>query len=487
MEGKSLRYETVIGLEVHAQLKTKSKIFCGSDASFGANPNEHTCTIDLGLPGVLPVLNKEVVESSIKLGLAVGAKISESCRFARKHYFYPDLPKGYQISQYESPICEGGEVSFLTKKNEKVIIRLTRIHMEEDAGKLIHDDQSLKNTGSLVDFNRAGVPLLEIVSEPELRSPQDAELYARKLRTLVRYLDICDGNMQEGSLRCDANISLRKPGEKSFGSKVEIKNVNSFRSLRKALEYEELRQAELLNENQSIIQETRLWDESSNVTRNMRTKEYAHDYRYFPDPDLVPLEVDKEWISEIEKTLPELPDTKRARFVNNYKLPLYDSEILTSEHAIADYFEKTVKSFDPKDVKLASNWVMGDILGLLNERKISIEECPISPENLAEMISLIIDGTISGKIAKEVFTEMAKSGNDAHKIVDEKGLKQISDLDSLEKIVIKILNENPDEVKAYKGGKNKLLGFFVGQVMKETQGKANPKSLQNILGEQLSK
>ena len=487
MEGKSLRYETVIGLEVHAQLKTKSKIFCGSDASFGANPNEHTCTIDLGLPGVLPVLSKEVVESSIKLGLAVGAKISESCRFARKHYFYPDLPKGYQISQYESPICEGGEVSFLTKKNEKVIIRLTRIHMEEDAGKLIHDDQSLKNTGSLVDFNRAGVPLLEIVSEPELRSPQDAELYARKLRTLVRYLDICDGNMQEGSLRCDANISLRKPGEKSFGSKVEIKNVNSFRSLRKALEYEELRQAELLNENQSIIQETRLWDESSNVTRNMRTKEYAHDYRYFPDPDLVPLEVDKEWISEIEKTLPELPDTKRARFVNNYKLPLYDSEILTSEHAIADYFEKTVKSFDPKDVKLASNWVMGDILGLLNERKISIEECPISPENLAEMISLIIDGTISGKIAKEVFTEMAKSGNDAHKIVDEKGLKQISDLDSLEKIVIKILNENPDEVKAYKGGKNKLLGFFVGQVMKETQGKANPKSLQNILGEQLSK
>ena len=477
----------MIGLEVHAQLKTKSKIFCGSDASFGANPNEHTCTIDLGLPGVLPVLNKEVVESSIKLGLAVGAKISESCRFARKHYFYPDLPKGYQISQYESPICEGGEVSFLTKKNEKVIIGLTRIHMEEDAGKLIHDDPSLKNTGSLVDFNRAGVPLLEIVSEPELRSPEDAELYARKLRTLVRYLDICDGNMQEGSLRCDANISLRKPGEKSFGSKVEIKNVNSFRSLRKALEYEELRQAELLNENQSIIQETRLWDESSNVTRNMRTKEYAHDYRYFPDPDLVPLEVDKEWISEIEKTLPELPDTKRARFVNNYKLPLYDSEILTSEHAIADYFEKTVKSFDPKDVKLASNWVMGDILGLLNERKISIEECPISPENLAEMISLIIDGTISGKIAKEVFTEMAKSGNNAHKIVDEKGLKQISDLDSLEKIVIKILNENPDEVKAYKGGKNKLLGFFVGQVMKETQGKANPKSLQNILGEQLSK
>lgn len=476
----------MIGLEVHAQLKTKSKIFCGSDASFGANPNEHTCTIDLGLPGVLPVLNKEVVESSIKLGLAVGAKISESCRFARKHYFYPDLPKGYQISQYESPICEGGEVSFLTKKNEKIIIGLTRIHMEEDAGKLIHDDPSLKNKGSLVDFNRAGVPLLEIVSEPELRSPEDAELYARKLRTLVRYLDICDGNMQEGSLRCDANISLRKPGEKLFGSKVEIKNVNSFRSLRKALEYEELRQAELLNENQSIIQETRLWDESSGVTRNMRTKEYAHDYRYFPDPDLVPLEVDKEWISKIEKTLPELPDTKRARFVNNYKLPLYDSEILTSEHAIADYFEKTVKFFDPKDLKLASNWVMGDILGLLNERKISIEECPVTPENLAEMITLIIDGTISGKIAKEVFAEMAKSGNTAQKIVDEKGLKQISDLDSLEKIVIKILNDNPDEVKAYKSGKYKLLGFFVGQVMKETQGKANPKSLQNILEEQLS-
>ena len=379
MEGKLLKYETVIGLEVHAQLKTKSKIFCGSDASFGANPNEHTCTIDLGLPGVLPVLNKKVVESSIKLGLAVGAKISENCRFARKHYFYPDLPKGYQISQYESPICEGGEISFLTKNNENIIIRLTRIHMEEDAGKLIHDDESLKNLGSLVDFNRAGVPLLEIVSEPELRSPEDAELYARKLRTLVRYLDICDGNMQEGSLRCDANISLRKLGENSFGSKVEIKNVNSFRSLRKALEYEELRQSEMLDDEKLISQETRLWDESSGVTRNMRTKEYAHDYRYFPDPDLVPLEINQEWIEEIKKTLPELPDAKRERFVNNYQLPLYDSEVLTSENALAHYFEKTVESFELKDVKLASNWIMGDILGLLNERKILIEECPITP------------------------------------------------------------------------------------------------------------
>ena len=487
MEGKLLKYETVIGLEVHAQLKTKSKIFCGSDASFGANPNEHTCTIDLGLPGVLPVLNKKVVESSIKLGLAVGAKISENCRFARKHYFYPDLPKGYQISQYESPICEGGEISFLTKNNENIIIRLTRIHMEEDAGKLIHDDESLKNLGSLVDFNRAGVPLLEIVSEPELRSPEDAELYARKLRTLVRYLDICDGNMQEGSLRCDANISLRKLGEKSFGSKVEIKNVNSFRSLRKALEYEELRQSEMLDDEQLISQETRLWDESSGVTRNMRTKEYAHDYRYFPDPDLVPLEINQEWIEEIKKTLPELPDAKRERFVNNYQLPLYDSEVLTSENALAHYFEKTVESFEIKDVKLASNWIMGDILGLLNERKILIEECPITPAYLAEMITLIIDGTISGKIAKEVFSEMVKSGKNPKKIIEEKGLRQISDLDSLEEIVIKILNENTDEVREYKDGKHKLLGFFVGQVMKETQGKANPKTLQKILEDQLSK
>jgi len=487
MEGKSLKYETVIGLEVHAQLKTKSKIFCGSDASFGANPNEHTCTIDLGLPGVLPVLNKKVVESSIKLGLAVGAKISKICRFARKHYFYPDLPKGYQISQYESPICEGGEVSFLTKSNKEITIRLTRIHMEEDAGKLIHDDDSLKNISSLVDFNRAGVPLLEIVSEPELRSPEDAELYARKLRTLVRYLDICDGNMQEGSLRCDANISLRKSGEKSFGSKVEIKNVNSFRSLRKSLEYEEIRQAELLDENQPVIQETRLWDESLDITRNMRTKEYAHDYRYFPDPDLVPLEIDKEWISQIEQTLPELPDTKRERFINNYKLPLYDSEVLTSENALANYFEETVKHFELKDIKLASNWIMGDILRLLNEQKISIEESPITPANLAEMISLITDGTISGKIAKEVFTDMAKSGNNPQTIVQEKGLKQISDLDSLEEIVTKVLNKNTEEVQDYKAGKHKLLGFFVGQVMKETQGKANPKSLQEILKKQLSK
>ncbi|MED5579938.1 MAG: Asp-tRNA(Asn)/Glu-tRNA(Gln) amidotransferase subunit GatB [Nitrospinota bacterium] len=486
MKGKSLKFETVIGLEVHAQLKTNSKIFCGSDASFGANPNENTCTIDLGLPGVLPVLNKRVVENSIKLGLAVGAKISEHCRFARKHYFYPDLPKGYQISQYENPICEGGQVSFLTKKNEKIIIGLTRIHMEEDAGKLTHDDESLKSIGSLVDFNRAGVPLLEIVSEPELRSPEDAELYARKLRTLVRYLDICDGNMQEGSLRCDANISLRKPGEESFGSKVEIKNVNSFRSLRKALEFEELRQAELLEEEKSILQETRLWDESSGVTRSMRTKEYAHDYRYFPDPDLVPLEIDKEWISKIEKTLPELPDTKRERFVSNYKLPLYDSEVLTSESAIADYFEKTVKSFDPEDAKIVSNWVMGDIFGLLNEKKISIEDCPVTPANLAEMISLIMDGTINRKIAKEVFGEMAQSGTSAQKIVVEKGLKQISDVNSLEEVVTKILNENPEEVKAYKGGKRKLLGFFVGQIMKETQSKANPKSLQKILKKKLS-
>lgn len=480
-----MTYETVIGLEVHAQLNTKSKIFCGSSASFGGDPNEHTCTVDLGLPGVLPVLNREVIEYTLRLGLAVGSDIAPVCRFARKHYFYPDLPKGYQISQYEEPICTGGCVHFATKDGRDVRINLTRIHMEEDAGKLIHGNELGDPDHSYSDLNRAGVPLLEIVSEPELRNPEDAESYMRKLRTLVRYLGISDGNMQEGSLRCDANISLRPQGSEKFGEKVEIKNMNSFRHLRRALEYEEERQREALESGGVIHQETRLWDESAGVTRGMRSKEYAHDYRYFPDPDLVPLTVDAEWLDEVRAQLPELPDAKSKRFQNEFGLPRYDAEVLTAEKELAGYFDQVVEAAGAGLAKSASNWVMGDVLRLLNEQKITIDECPVTPERLAKLISLIDDGTISGKIAKTVFDQVAESGKDPETIVEEKGLKQISDTSAIESVVDDVLTANPEEVEAYRGGKTKLMGFFVGQAMKATSGKANPKALQEILREKL--
>ena len=480
-----MAYETVIGLEVHAQLNTESKIFCGSSAAFGGGANEYTCTVDLGLPGVLPVLNREVVESTLRLGLAVGAEVAPVCRFARKHYFYPDLPKGYQISQYEEPICTGGRVHFATKDGRDLSINLTRIHMEEDAGKLIHGDELGDPNHSYSDLNRAGVPLLEIVSEPELRNPEDAESYMRKLRTLVRYLDISDGNMQEGSLRCDANISLRPEGSEKFGEKVEIKNMNSFRNLRRALEHEEKRQREILDSGGVIHQETRLWDESAGVTRGMRSKEYAHDYRYFPDPDLVPLTVDAKWLDEVRAQLPELPDAKSKRFQDEFGLPRYDAEVLTAEKELAAYFDKVVEAAGKEQAKAASNWVMGDVLRLLNERRITIEECPIPPERLARMISLINDGTISGKIAKTVFDQVAESGKDPETIVEEKGLRQITDTSAIESVVEDVIASNPEEVEAYRGGKTKLMGFFVGQAMKATGGKANPKALQEILREKL--
>ena len=480
-----MAYETVIGLEVHAQLNTKSKIFCGSSAAFGGDPNEHTCTIDLGLPGVLPVLNREVVEYTLRLGLAVGADVAPVCRFARKHYFYPDLPKGYQISQYEEPICTGGHVHFVSKDGRDVTINLTRIHMEEDAGKLIHGEELGNPNHSYSDLNRAGVPLLEIVSEPELRNAEDAESYMRKLRTLVRYLGISDGNMQEGSLRCDANISLRAQGSEEFGAKVEIKNMNSFRNLRRALEYEAERQREILDSGGAIHQETRLWDESAGVTRGMRSKEYAHDYRYFPDPDLVPLDVNTKWLDKVRAQMPELPDAKSKRFQDEFALPRYDAEVLTAEKELADYFDEVVKITGKEQAKVVSNWVMGDMLRLLNEQKITIQQCPIPPERLAKMISLIINGAISGKIAKTVFAAMATSGKDPEAIVEEKGLKQITDTGEIARAVEKVLTSNPKEVEAYRGGKTKLVGFFVGQVMKATKGKANPKALQEILKEKL--
>ncbi len=479
-------FETIIGLEVHAQLKTHSKIFCGSSAAFGGAPNEHTCTVDLGLPGVLPVLNRQVVEFTIRIGLAVGAKIVPSCRFARKHYFYPDLPKGYQISQYEQPICESGKIHIFLKNGEERIINLTRIHMEEDAGKLIHGDEIGDASHSFVDLNRAGVPLLEIVSEPDLRTAEEAETYLRKLHTLVRYLDICDGNMQEGSLRCDANISIRPRGTDNFGEKVEIKNMNSFRNLRRAIEYEEERQRATLEAGGQIIQETRLWDDPSGTTQPMRTKEYAHDYRYFPDPDLVPLQIGKKWLNEVRRKMPELPDDKRERFQEEYKLPLYDAEVLTAERDLADYFEKAAGAAGTDNAKLVSNWVMGDVLRVLNEKKADIENCPVTADHLAKMIGLIGDGTISGKIAKSVFDIMADTGKDPETIVEEQGLRQITDTGAIEQAVADVLSTNPKETERYKGGEKKLIGFFVGQVMKATQGKANPQAVQEMLREKLS-
>ncbi len=480
-----MEYETVIGLEVHAQLKTESKIFCGSSAAFGAAPNANTCTVDLGLPGVLPVLNRQVVDYTLRLGLAVGGRIAPVCRFARKHYFYPDLPKGYQISQYEEPISEGGEVRILAKGGEERRIRLVRIHMEEDAGKLIHGEELGDPGHSYVDLNRAGVPLLEIVSEPDLRSPEEAETYLRKLHTLVRYLGICDGNMQEGSLRCDANISLRPVGSGELGEKVEIKNMNSFRNLRRALEYEEKRQRETLDAGGAIHQETRLWDDSAGATSPMRTKEYAHDYRYFPDPNLVPLEVDRAWLDVVRAALPELPDAKRTRFQETYALPRYDAEVLTAERPLADYFESAAKAAGGENAKTVSNWVMGEVLRLLNERKIPIEECPVPPGRLAKLVRLISDGTISGKIAKTVFDEMAESGAEPEAIVEAKGLRQIADAGAIGQVVEEVLAANPEEAEAYRGGKKKLMGFFVGQVMKATGGKASPGAVQEALKEKL--
>jgi aspartyl-tRNA(Asn)/glutamyl-tRNA(Gln) amidotransferase subunit B len=478
-------FETIIGLEVHAQMKTNTKIFCGSSAAFGGEPNEHTCTVDLGLPGVLPVLNKAVVEYAMRLGLAIGAKITPLCRFARKHYFYPDLPKGYQISQYEEPLCEGGEVKIFPKNGEMKTVRITRIHMEEDAGKLIHGEEVGDASHSYVDLNRAGVPLLEIVSEPDLRSPEEAETYLKKIHTLVCYLEICNGNMQEGSLRCDANISIRPRGSKEFGEKVEIKNMNSFRNLRRALEYEEGRQRIAYEEHEDIIQETRMFDDATGTTRQMRTKEYAHDYRYFPDPDLVPLKIGKEWIDKVRAELPELPDDKRNRFQGEYELPLYDAEILTAERGLAEYFENAMRAASAGAAKAVSNWVMGDILRVLNEKKIDIDECPVSPSQLARMVGLIDDGTISGKIAKQVFDIMAESGKDPDVIVKEEGLRQITDSGTIETTVDEVIAANPKEAEGYRNGKTKLIGFFVGQVMQATGGKANPQAVQQMLKEKL--
>lgn len=478
MTSEDRKYEAVIGLEVHAQMLTDTKIFCGCSTRFGSEPNTQTCPVCIGMPGVLPVLNKKVVEFAIKTGLAMNCKISPYSRFARKNYFYPDLPKGYQISQYELPICEGGYIE-ITVDGVSKRIGITRIHMEEDAGKNIHEGGPY----SLVDLNRAGVPLMEIVSEPDIRSPKEAAEYMKKLRTILRYLGVCDGNMEQGSLRCDANVSIRPVGQKEYGTRTEVKNINSFKFVEKALEYEIKRQIRVVEEGGKVIQETRLWDSNKGVTESMRGKEEAHDYRYFPEPDLVPVAVIQEWIDEISSKLPELPDTKRQRFISEYCIPEYDAEFLTSERAIAEWFEDAVKAGgQPKAI---SNWMMGDLMRMLNEENKPIEECQLKPEQLTGMLKLIDSGTISGKIAKTVFEEMFKSGKWADEIVREKGLIQISDKGEIEKAIDDILLKSQKEVERYKAGDEKLLGFFVGQIMKATRGKANPQIVNEILKRKL--
>jgi aspartyl-tRNA(Asn)/glutamyl-tRNA(Gln) amidotransferase subunit B len=474
-----MEFEPVIGLEVHAQLKTKSKIFCGCSTAFGAEPNTHVCPICLGMPGVLPVLNKKVVEYALRMAIATHCRIAPESRFARKNYFYPDLPKGYQISQYELPIALNGHIDIELNGAIKRI-GITRIHMEEDAGKLLHDpDQSF----SRVDLNRTGVPLIEIVSEPDLRSAEEAGAYLRKLRSFLRYLDICDGNMEEGSFRCDANVSIRPAGTKPFGTRTELKNLNSFKHVEKAIAYEINRQKDVVLDGGEIFQETLLWNPDRGLTTTMRSKEDAHDYRYFPDPDLLPLTVDDNWIQQITQTLPELPDAKQERFMAAYGLPAYDACVLTTSRELADYFETCLENYS--NSKQAANWIMGSLLALLNTEGKDIQQSPISPQALAALLKLIDSNIISGKIAKIVFDEMAETGKPPEIIVQEKGLVQVTDTSEIEKVVLKVLAQSPKEVLDYRNGKEKVFGFFVGQVMRETKGKANPQRVNEILKIQL--
>lgn len=474
-----MEFETVIGLEVHAQLKTKSKIFCSCSTEFGAPPNTHTCPVCLGMPGVLPVLNKKVVEYSIRCAIATNCSIARESRFDRKNYFYPDLPKGYQISQYELPIAEHGYLDIEVDGHQKRI-GITRIHIEEDAGKSSHDPD---RPFSMVDLNRTGVPLIEIVSEPDLRSPEEAGAYLRLLRSIVRYIDICDGNMEEGSFRCDANVSIRPKGSQTFGTRTELKNLNSFRHVEKALQYEINRQTSIVEGGGQVIQETRLWDAARNRTISMRGKEEAHDYRYFPEPDLLPLIVEEDWINEVKKAIPELPDQKKERFISEYELPAYDAEVLTSSRELADYFEAC--STGLKNIKQASNWVMGPLLGLLNAEGKTIEESPVSSQHLNALLKLLEEDVISAKSAKTVFDEMAQTGKEPGEIVKEKGLVQVTDHSAIEQTISEVLAKCPKEIEEYKKGKTKLFGFFVGQVMRVTKGKANPQIVNEILKKML--
>ncbi|MBA2351823.1 MAG: Asp-tRNA(Asn)/Glu-tRNA(Gln) amidotransferase subunit GatB [Burkholderiales bacterium] len=478
-----MNWEIVIGLEVHAQLKTQSKIFSAASTQFGAEPNTQACAVDLALPGVLPVLNRAAVQQAIKFGLAVGARINRHSIFARKNYFYPDLPKGYQISQFELPIVEGGFV-LLTFPDREKTVRLTRAHLEEDAGKSLHEDF---HGATGIDLNRAGTPLLEIVSEPDMRSAEEAVAYAKTLHALVTFLDICDGNMQEGSFRCDANVSLRKAGDAKLGTRCEIKNLNSFRFLERAIEYEVARQKEILEDGGGIVQQTRLYDPDKDETRAMRTKEDAHDYRYFPDPDLLPLEVSDDWIDETRARLPELPQAKRERYAREFGLSAYDAGILTASRGMAAYFEAALARL-PDQQKLIANWVIGELSAKLNRENLEIGASPIDSGQLAGLLQRIADGTLSGKIAKDVFNAMwqQEEGGDADAIIAKKGLKQISDSRELEAIVDRIIEQNPAQAADYRAGKEKVFGFFVGQAMKATQSRANPAQLNEIVKSKLT-
>lgn len=477
MESLRDKYEVVIGLEVHAQLKTKSKIFAPDGTEFGQEPNTQTSPITLGMPGVLPVLNKEVVDMGILTGLALNCEIPARCKFDRKQYFYPDLPKGYQISQYDEPICGKGYIDIKGKR-----IGITRAHLEEDAGKLVHAGAAglAGSSYSLVDLNRAGTPLLEIVSEPDMRSAEEARAYMEELRNIVRYVGVCDGNLEEGSMRCDANISIMPKGSKEFGTRAEIKNVNSFSALQRAIEYEIDRQIEIVEEGGKVVQETRLWDDNSRETRSMRGKEDAHDYRYFPEPDLMPLEISREWVQEIKDKMPELPEAKRQRYMG-LGLSEYDASIIVEQMGLALFFDKVLEL--GANPKIAVNFIMGEIAAYLKEDHIEITDTKLTPENLAELISLIEKNTISNNIGKQIIIDMMKDGTKASEIVEKRGLSQISDEGAIKEICQKVADANPEQVTAYKNGKVQLLGFFVGQVMKETKGRANPKAVNDLMKE----
>ena len=479
IEGESGDWEMVIGLEVHAQVISNAKLFSGAATDFGAEPNTQVSLVDAAMPGMLPVINETCVEQAVRTGLGLNAQINRVSVFDRKNYFYPDLPQGYQISQYSQPIVGKGEILVDLPDGETRRIGITRLHLEQDAGKSLHDQHPTK---TYVDLNRSGVALMEIVSEPDLRGPEDAAAYLRKMRSILRYLGTCDGNMEEGSMRCDVNISVRRVGDNAYGTRCEVKNVNSIRAVQQAIDYEARRQIDLVEGGGSVSQETRLWDPNKGETRSMRGKEEAHDYRYFPDPDLLPLELDEDWIAAIKQTLPELPDAKKARFMAQYGLSDYDARVLVAERARADFYEAVAKGRDPK---LSANWVITELFGALNKSGKDIDASPVSAGQLGGLVDLIADDTISGRIAKDVFAEMLDSGRDADAIVDAKGLKQVTDTGAIAAVVDQVLAEQADKVAEYRGGKDKLFGFFVGQTMKKTGGKANPAAVNQILKQKL--
>ncbi len=481
IQGRTGDWEMVIGLEIHAQVISKSKLFSGASTEFGGDPNDHVSLVDAGMPGMLPVLNDYCVEQAIKTGLGMNSAINKRSVFERKNYFYPDLPTGYQISQYKHPIVGEGEVEIDLEDGTTKKIGVERLHLEQDAGKSMHDQHPTK---TYVDLNRAGVALMEIVSKPDLRSAEEVAAYIKKLRAIMRYLGTCDGNMEQGNLRCDVNLSMRRPGDK-FGTRTETKNVNSIRNITLAIEYESRRQVEILEDGGSIVQETRLWDPGQGITRSMRSKEEAHDYRYFPCPDLLPLEVTDEEIEKLRAALPELPDQKKKRFMSDFGLSAYDAGVLISEKPLADYYEAVLNG-KKRDAKRAANWVMGELLGLLNKQGKEIEDSPVSADALGQLLDLMEDNTISGKIAKDVFAIMVETGDAPSKIVEEKGLKQVTDTGAIEAVIDAVIAANPGQLADYRSGKDKLFGFFVGQVMKQSGGKANPDMVNELLKKRLA-